>query len=87
VRKPEAELFGARLREVRLSRGISQAALAQLVESAGGRLTPNYVSDLERGLKSPTLTMILKLCRALDVGVDEILSDFSRERVRKMRLE
>jgi len=85
--KPEAELFGKRLREVRLRRGMSQARLAELVETSGGRLTPNYVSDLERGLKAPTLTMILKLCQALDVAVAELLSDFSAERVRKMRLE
>ena len=85
--KPEAELFGRRLREVRLMRGLSQAGLAELVETSGGRLTPNYVSDLERGLKAPTLTMMLKLCRALDVRVTELLADFSPERVRKMRLE
>lgn len=85
--KPEAELFGQRLREVRLRRGLSQAALAELVETSGGRLTSNYVSDLERGLKAPTLTMMLKLCRALDVGIAELLADFLPERVRKMRLE
>ena len=34
-----------------------------------GRLTSKYVSDLERGLKAPTLTMILKLSRALKTPV------------------
>ena len=80
-------MFGKRLRELRMRRGLSQAALAEAVEVSGGRLTPNYVSDLERGLKAPTLTMILKLSRALDVAVAELLADFSPERVKKMRLE
>ena len=85
--RPEAEIFGKRLRDLREKRGLSQAALADEVERSGGRLTSNYVSDLERGLKAPTLTMILKLSRALDVGAAELLADFSPERVRKLRLE
>ena len=85
--RPEAEIFGNRLRELRIQRGLSQAALAEAVEGAGGRLTSNYVSDLERGLKAPTLTMILKLSRALDVSAAQLLVDFSLERVRRLRLE
>jgi transcriptional regulator with XRE-family HTH domain len=87
VRRPEAEVFGAKLRELRAARGLSQADLAVLVEDAGGGLTSNYVSDLERGLKAPTLTMILKLSRALNATVTEMLADFTPELVRKLKLE
>jgi transcriptional regulator with XRE-family HTH domain len=87
VRRPEAEIFGKSLRAFRLQRGLSQAQIAVAVEQRGGRLTSNYVSDLERGLKAPTLTMILKLCQVLDVSVAELLAEFSPERVRKLRLE
>lgn len=87
MNRPEAVIFGKRLREARLRRAMSQAELAGAVEDRGGRLTSNYVSDLERGLKAPTLTMILKLSRALDVPVAELLSDFTPDVVRKMRLE
>jgi transcriptional regulator with XRE-family HTH domain len=87
VNRPEAVLFGKRLREIRTARGMSQADLAVAVEDRGGRLTSNYVSDLERGLKAPTLTMVLKLSRALDVSVAEILSDFTPDVVRRLRLE
>ena len=66
---------------------MSQADLAGAVEDRGGRLTSNYVSDLERGLKAPTLTMILKLSRALEVSISDLLSDFSPEVVQKLRLE
>jgi transcriptional regulator with XRE-family HTH domain len=87
VNRPEAEIFGKRLREYRTEKGWSQAALAAAVEGTGGRLTSNYVSDLERGLKAPTLTMLLKLSRALDVSVADLLVDFMPAVVRKMRLE
>ena len=87
MNRPEAVIFGMRLREARLRRGMSQAELAGVVEDRGGRLTSNYVSDLERGLKAPTLTMILKLSRALEVSVSDLLSDFTLEVVRKLRLE
>jgi transcriptional regulator with XRE-family HTH domain len=66
---------------------MSQAALASAVSELGGRLTSNYVSDMERGLKAPTLTMILKLSRVLRVSVAELLVDFTPENVRKLRLE
>jgi transcriptional regulator with XRE-family HTH domain len=87
VRRPEAEIFGQTLRRLRLAKEMSQAELAEAVEERGGRLTSNYVSDLERGLKAPTLTMILKLSQVLDAPVSEMLADFSPERVRKLRLE
>lgn len=87
MNRPEAVIFGERLREARLRRGMSQADVAGVVEDRGGRLTSNYVSDLERGLKAPTLTMILKLSRALDIPVAELLCDFTPEVVRKLRLE
>lgn len=87
MNRPEAVIFGKKLRDVRLRRGISQAELAGIVEDRGGRLTSNYVSDLERGLKAPTLTMILKLSRALDVSVSDLVSDFTPDVVRKLRLE
>lgn len=87
MRRPEGKIFGDRLREYRTLRGMSQADLAAAVNDRGGRLTANYVSDLERGLKAPTLTMILKLSRVLSVSVADLLRDFTPEVVRKLRLE
>lgn len=87
MRRPEARIFGERLRECRTVRGMSQADVAAAVADRGGRLTANYVSDLERGLKAPTLTMILKLSRVLDVSVADLLRDFTPDVVRKLRLE
>jgi transcriptional regulator with XRE-family HTH domain len=87
MNRPEAAIFGNRLRGYRAALGMSQAEVAGAVTNLGGRLTANYVSDLERGLKAPTLTMILKLSRVLNVSVAELLADFTPDVVRKLRLE
>lgn len=61
-------LFGAVIGEMRRSAGLSQEALA---ERAGVNRT--YVSQLERGLKSPTLAVLMKLAEALDTKPSKIL--------------
>jgi len=69
VRKTEPRaLFGKRLRELRLERGVSQEKLAEL---AG--LHRNYVGILERGMQSASLDAICKLARALKVRPADLL--------------
>lgn len=67
----EAAVFGRVLREVRLKRGLSQRALAERCES-----NVPYISELERGLKVPTLTMILRLAAALECRVRDLIDVF-----------
>jgi transcriptional regulator with XRE-family HTH domain len=69
----EAETFGRVLREVRLKRGLSQHALA---ERCGSNIP--YISELERGLKVPTLTMILRLAVALECRVRDLVGVFDK---------
>jgi transcriptional regulator with XRE-family HTH domain len=77
----EAELFGRRLRELRKERGLTQEALAEAADLSG-----NYISELELGQKVPSLTILVRLAQALEVGAPELLVDFGREAVRKMRV-
>ncbi|MDQ3678202.1 MAG: helix-turn-helix domain-containing protein [Actinomycetota bacterium] len=53
--------FGARLRELRVDRGISQEALA----SRSG-LNRTYVGSVERGERNVSLVNIQRLAEALD---------------------
>jgi transcriptional regulator with XRE-family HTH domain len=76
----EAEIFGKRLRQLRLAAGWTQE---QLAEAAG--ITTTYTSDLERGTKVPSLTIVLQISRAFRVPVAELLRDFTVETVRRMR--
>jgi transcriptional regulator with XRE-family HTH domain len=78
----EAEIFGKRLRQLRLDAGWTQE---QLAEAAG--ITTTYTSDLERGTKVPSLTIVLRISRALRISTADLLRDFSIEAVRRMRLD
>lgn len=77
----EAEIFGKRVRELRLKAGWTQE---QLAEAAG--ITTTYTSDLERGTKVPSLTIVLRISRAFRVSVAELLREFTVEAVRRMKL-
>lgn len=77
----EAQIFGKRLRQLRTSKGLTQE---QLAEAAG--ITATYTSDLERGEKVPSLSIVLRLARAFDIPVAELLQDFTRDAVRRMSL-
>jgi transcriptional regulator with XRE-family HTH domain len=58
--------FGARLRQWRQHRGLTQLALATKVGS-----TPRHVSFLETGRSRPSRQMVLRLGDALDVPLRE----------------
>lgn len=77
----EAEMFGKRLRQLRHEAGWTQE---QFAEAAG--ITTTYTSDLERGTKVPSLTILLRISRAFRMSVSDLLTDFSKDAVRRMRL-
>ncbi len=56
------------LRKLRQDRGLSQEAFA---DEAG--LHRTYVSDIERGARNPTITVVDKIARALDVPLGRLL--------------
>ena len=59
--------FGAQLRALRLQAGLTQE---QLAESAD--VSVNFVSLVERGLKSPTLATMERLAIALKVPLVDL---------------
>jgi transcriptional regulator with XRE-family HTH domain len=77
----EAQLFGRRLRELRKAKGLTQEALAEAADLSG-----NYISDLELGLKVPSLTILVRLSEALDIGTPELLADFTRGAVKRLKV-
>ena len=81
ARVQEAQLFGRRLRELRQSRDLTQEALAEAADLSG-----NYISDLELGLKVPSLTIIVRLSQALDIAASDLLTAFTRDAVKKMKV-
>lgn len=61
---------GARIRYFRHQRGLSQE---QLALQAG--LNTAFLGHLERGLKSPTITTLEKLVRALNITFEELFAE------------
>jgi len=74
LNKPFSEV----LRRLRNESGISQEELGN---RAG--LHRTYISQLERGLKSPTLNTLYKICVVLDVE----LEDFIKQVINKKKRE
>ena len=79
--------FPAALKTIRKARGLSQEAFSDVSSRT-------YMSSLERGLKSPTLSKVAELCEVMDVhpltlltlaygddgkGVSEIIERVRRE--------
>ena len=63
------EAFGATLRELRTSKGLSQEQLA--LES---ELDRTFISLLERGLRQPSLTTLLQLSRVLGIKASALVA-------------
>jgi transcriptional regulator with XRE-family HTH domain len=66
-----SDSFGRHLRELRLKYGITQEQLAALAGLAGP-----YISVMERGIKVPSLTTVLRLALALDCKVAKLVTVF-----------
>jgi transcriptional regulator with XRE-family HTH domain len=71
--QPEGAVFGRRLRELRQKHGVTQEHL-----SAATGLTEGYISNMERGLKVPSLTTILRIAVALNCKVTELVAVFDK---------
>lgn len=62
--------MGDRIRESRKKKGLTQEQLAEVLD-----VTPYYMGELERGNKSPSLDLFIKLVEVLDVSADYLLRD------------
>jgi transcriptional regulator with XRE-family HTH domain len=63
------EVLGSRLRALRTDRG---ETLARTAERAG--ISPQYLSEVERGRKEPSSEMIAALAGALDLTVADLMA-------------
>jgi transcriptional regulator with XRE-family HTH domain len=62
--------FGRSIRRRRKQRGMSQDDLAE-----AAKLSRNYVSDIERGVRNPSLLALIGLSRALRLPLRDLLAD------------
>jgi transcriptional regulator with XRE-family HTH domain len=66
--KNPAILFGKKVREIRLKRGMSQGDLAKILG-----VHRAYVSGIERGVRNPSLVTIEKFAKAFGIKSSELL--------------
>jgi len=64
------QLIGMRIQRLRKAHGFTQEQLSEMIDRA-----PNYISQLERGIKSMSLETLVQLSNVLDVSPEEILMD------------
>lgn len=64
--KTTKELLGARIRELRKARNLSQEQLAELID-----VEPRHVSRLEVGSSYPRIDRLEKIAEALDVPLKD----------------
>lgn len=62
-------LVGANVRRIRLDRGLTQEELS---ERSG--FTQQYISDLERGLRNPTVVTLFELAQALGAAPVDLIA-------------
>ena len=62
--------MGDRIKETRKKRGFTQEQLAERLD-----ITVEYVSQIERGIKIPSMQTFMRLVEILDVSADYLLRD------------
>jgi transcriptional regulator with XRE-family HTH domain len=70
---PEGVLFGQRLREIRQKKQMTQQELADIAH-----MSLTYISNMEHGMKVPSLTTIIRLAVALECRPTEFLRNLDR---------
>ena len=68
--EPNVGVFAARLREVRLSRGLTQADLANRAV-----VTPTYIAKLEGATVAPGIDLVARLAKALSTSIADLLPE------------
>lgn len=66
--------IGSRIRIARKRADLTQEALSEMIS-----VTPQYLSDLERGLVGTSIHTLIKICKSLNVSSDFILFGSHKE--------
>lgn len=63
-----SQQFGQTVRKIRLKQGLSQGDVARRLN-----LHRSYISSIERGVRNPSLKVIQKNAKALNVSIEKLL--------------
>lgn len=68
-------MLGDELRKVRLAADLSQEQVA-----IKAKITREYVSIVERGKRSPTVDVLLRICKGIGVSAADVLRRVEKQR-------
>jgi transcriptional regulator with XRE-family HTH domain len=71
--RQEGKIFGPHLRQLRLARGLTQTELAERSHT-----NTMFISKLERGVTTPTIGTLLRLAKALECRMIDLVEVFDR---------
>ena len=63
------QLFGQRIQEARMTRGITQEEFAEEID-----VSPSYYQKLERGVRTCSLDILVSIAEHLNVSTDYLLT-------------
>jgi transcriptional regulator with XRE-family HTH domain len=64
-----SEIIGIELKVIRTRAKLSQEALAEKAE-----VSKNFISSIERGIRTPTIDTLFRICEALDIPTSEFIA-------------
>ena len=64
------EMLGKRIKQGRLKLDLTQYALAEEVG-----VSQNFLGDIERGLKAPSITTAIRLANVLNISLDVLFAE------------
>ena len=73
--------FGMRLKNEREKQGLTQSTLAKKSNTK-----PDYIAQIERGSRNPSLRTFINVLSALDVSADYLIFDATEEGTEEMQI-
>lgn len=67
--------LASKLRHIRGALNLTQEQMSELLRQAKPSVQPGHVSELERGLREPTLLMLLRYARLAGVPMESLVDD------------
>ncbi len=64
----DSKVFGARIKEIRDDRKLTQERLAEMLN-----ITTKHLSKIETGLRGPSVQLLISLAEKLDISADYLL--------------
>jgi transcriptional regulator with XRE-family HTH domain len=74
-RRPQPLRLPSKLLRIRESLDLSQEQMAKRLETERSPVYPTHISEFERGLREPSLLVLLQYARLVGVSTDVLIDD------------